>query len=138
MEVCPELVISGDIGLDQSLPCAQIVALGLAHKGLGNSWDRSFALDCPVGIYICNFSIAKTKNINCPVSVIDVAGNLPTHNFEPISVKAEGKTAEAGKVGDEVARRVVGGAQHIGEGLPLHIEIYDDILFFIQIEMSEN
>ena len=91
-----------------------------------------------VGVYICNFCVSKPQNINGPVPVVDVAGNLPTHNFEPISVKAEGKTAEAGEVGDEVSRRVVGGAQHIREGLPLHIEIYDDILFFIQIEMSEN
>ena len=138
MEVCPELVISGDIGLDQRLPCAQIVAFGLAHKGLCDGRDGGFALDSSVGVYICNFCVSKPQNINRPVSVIDIAGNLPTHDFETIVVKAERKTAEAGKVGDEVARRVVGGAQHIGEGLPLHIEIYDDILFFIQIEMSEN
>ena len=100
VKVSAKLVISGNVGLDQRLPCAQIIALGLAHKGLGDSRDGGFALDGSVGVYICNFCVSKPQNIDSPVFVVDIAGNLPAHDFESVSVKAEGETAETGKVGD--------------------------------------
>ena len=100
VKVSAELVISGNIGLDQRLPCAKIIALGLAHKGLRDGRDGGFAFNSTVGINICNFCVSKPQNIDCPVAVVDIAGNLSAHDFKPGVVKADGKTAEAGKVGD--------------------------------------
>ena len=138
MEIRAEFVIPGDIGLDQCLPGAQAIALGLAHQRFCDGRNGGLAFDRPVRIDIGDLGIPQAQNIDGSVGVVYIAGDFPPHHFEFLFIKADRQTAEAGQVGDQIACGVVGGPQHIGERLTLHVKFYDNILFFIQIKMSES
>ena len=137
VQVGPEFIFPGDIGLDQRLPGAQPVLPGLAHQRLGDGGNGGLALARPVRIDVGDLGVAKPQGIDGPVGSVDIAGHLSPDDLEPVFVEAQGQTAQTGQIGDQVAGLVVGRPQHIGQRLPLHMQIYDDILFFIQIKMSE-
>ena len=137
MQVRAELIIPGDISLDQGLPGAQAVFFGLAHQGLGDGRYGSLAFNGPVRINICHLGVPQPEYIDRPVTVIYIAGDLPLYDLETILIEADLQAAQAGQIGDQVAGRVVRGAEHIGKILSFLIDINDDVLFLVQIEMSE-
>ena len=138
MEIRAEFVVPGDIGFDQSMPGTQSIALGLAHQGLGDGGDGGFFLNRPVRINIGDFGISEPQNIDGPVGVVNIAGNFSPHYFELFFIKADRQAAEAGQIGDQIACRVVGSAQRVRHRLVFHIEVCNNVFFFIQIEVSEN
>ena len=137
MKICTEFIIPGNIGLDQSLPGAKSIVLGLAHQSLGDRRNRRLPFNSSVGIYIGYLGVTQTQDIDGPIGIVDITGNLSTHHFETVSVKTDGKTAETRKVGDQIACRMVGRTQNVGQCIAFHIEVDNDVLFLIQIEMSE-
>ena len=137
MQVRAELIIPGDIGLDQGLPGTQAVFFGLAHQGLGDGRYGGLAFNGPIRINICHLGIPQPEYIDRPVTVVYIAGDLPLYDLETIFIEADFQTAQTGQVGDQVAGRVVRGAQYIGKILPFLIDIYYDVFFLVQIEMSE-
>ncbi len=95
------------------------------------------AFNGPIRINICHLGIPQPEYIDRPVTVIYIAGDLPLYDLKAILIKADLQTAQTGQVGDQVAGRVVRGAEHIGKILPFLIDINDDVFFLVQIEMSE-
>ena len=137
MQVRAELIIPGDIGLDQGLPGAQAVFFGLAHQGLGNGGYGGLTFNGPVRIDVGYLGIPQPEYINRPVTVVYIAGDLPLYDLKTVLIEADLQTAKTGQVGDQVAGRVIRGTQYIGKILPFLININDDVFFLVQIEMSE-
>ena len=138
VEVCAEFIVPWNICLDQCVPGTQVIIFGLAHQGLGDGRNGGLPLYGSVGINIGDFGVAQPQDIDSPVGVVDIAGNLSPYYFETVLVEADRETAEVCQVGDQIARRVVGGAQHIGKRTALHEEVDDDVFFFIKIKMTES
>ena len=138
VEVRSELIVPGNVGLDQGLPGPQTVVLGLAHQGLGDGRDGGLALYGPVGIDVGHLGVPQPEDVDGTVGVVDIAGDSAPDHLEAVFVEFQRKRAEAGQVGDEVSRGVVGSAQPVGKIVSFHEQVHNDVFFLIKIKLAEG
>ena len=137
VEVRPELAVTQDVGLYESLANVLPIVLGLAHQGLSDGRDVRLPLDAAVWIDVGDLRVEQAEDINHVVIAIDVAGQRAADYLEAVVVSLELQVAQGGEVGDEVARPVVGRPEYVAQLVPLAEELDDEVLLLVEVEMSE-
>ena len=138
VQVGAELAVAGNVGLDDGLADAQAVVLRLAHQRLGDGRHRGLQLHPAVWPDVGHLRVPQAKYVQPSVVAVVVAGHLAPDHLQAVFVLAGLKPAQPRQVGDQVARMVVGRANHVQQPLALHVQLHDDVLFPVQIEALEK
>ncbi len=137
MQVGMEFALRADIRLDDRLLLPGAVVLGLAHQGFGDCGNGGLHLHPAVRVDVGHLGIAQAEDVHPPVFPVKVAGDLPADHQQSLLPGLCLQPAQPGQVGDQVARMVVRGADHMEQPVPLHIEVHHNILLPVQEKLLE-
>ena len=137
VEVGAEFAVFEDVGLDDGLRLAQTVAARLAHEHLGDGRNGGLELHGAVGKDVRDFRVSHAEDPESPVLAVDVAGDRAADDLQPVLVLAQRQGTQRRKIRDEISRAVVRRAQQTAQRLTVTEQLHHDILFFVQIELSE-
>ena len=138
VQVGAEFAVIEEIGLHDRLRHAEAVIPRLAHQHLRDRGNRGLHLHAAVREDVRDLRVAHAEDIKPPVLPVHIAGNLAADDLESGFIEGERQLAELRQIRDQVAAVVVRRAQAVAKTLALHRELHHDVLFLVQIKLTES
>ena len=134
-----KLALLENVGFHYRAPEIQRVIFRLAHQCLGNGGDKGLALNPAVGVDVGHLGIEQAEDIELTVLAGDIAGKRAADDAQSALVLGQRKAAQPSQIGDKVAGRVIGRAQHVRHdiGILVQVELNDHVLFLVDEKLTE-